>query len=103
MQIPFNDITPIEDNVIEFFQAQDFSKFSLNQLREVEIRHFSGAKPEIHFVKILLAHSKVLEKMVILHEHGMCAEKGFAMLKELIRLPKASLKAEFIVSETPDE
>ncbi|KAF7124799.1 hypothetical protein RHSIM_Rhsim12G0069300 [Rhododendron simsii] len=101
--ILFNDITPIEDNVIEFLQAQDFSKFSLNRLREVEIRHFSGAKPEIHFVKILLAHSKVLEKMVILHEHGMCAEKGFAMLKELIRLPKASLKAEFIVSETPDE
>ncbi|KAE9454470.1 hypothetical protein C3L33_13621, partial [Rhododendron williamsianum] len=98
-----NDITPIGDNVIEFLQAQDFSKFSLNRLREVEIRHFSGAEPEIHFVKILLSHSKVLEKIVILHEHGMCAEKGFAMLKELIRFPRASLKAEFIVSETPDE
>ncbi|XP_058193533.1 F-box/FBD/LRR-repeat protein At1g13570-like isoform X1 [Rhododendron vialii] len=98
-----NDITPIEDNVTEFLQAQDFSKFSLNRLREVEIRHFSGAEAEMHFVKILLAHSKVLEKMAILHEHGMCAEKGFAMVKELIRFPRASLKAEFIVSETPDE
>ncbi|KAG5521287.1 hypothetical protein RHGRI_033742 [Rhododendron griersonianum] len=98
-----DNITPIEDNVIEFLQAQDFSKFSLNRLREVEIRSFSGAEPEIHFVKILLSHSKVLEKIVILHEHGMCAEKGFAMLKELIRFPRASLKAEFIVSETPDE
>ncbi|KAE9454319.1 hypothetical protein C3L33_13775, partial [Rhododendron williamsianum] len=94
--------TPIQDDVIEFLQAQDFSEFSLNQLREVEIRHFSGAEPEIHFVKILLAHSKVLEKMVILHEQEISGKKGFAMLKELIRFPRASLKAEVIVSVTPD-
>jgi len=96
-------INPIQDPAMEFLQAQDFSNFSLNQLREVEIRHFTGAKPETHFVKILLAHSKVLEKMVILHEHGISDKKGFAMSKELIRFPRASTKAEVIVIETPDD
>ncbi|KAI8527431.1 hypothetical protein RHMOL_Rhmol12G0074900 [Rhododendron molle] len=97
------NFTPVEDHVVEFLQAQDYSEFSLNKLQKVKIHHFSGAEAEMHFVKILLAHSKVLETMVILPEHGMSAEKGFAMLKELIRFPKASLKAEVIVSETPDE
>ncbi|KAH7834789.1 hypothetical protein Vadar_019746 [Vaccinium darrowii] len=78
------NLSPVQDHVTEFLQAQDFSKFSMNQLREVEIRRFSGAEPEILFVKMLLAHSKVLEKMVILHEQEISGEKGFAMSKELI-------------------
>ncbi|KAI8527430.1 hypothetical protein RHMOL_Rhmol12G0074900 [Rhododendron molle] len=103
LQSSILNFTPVEDHVVEFLQAQDYSEFSLNKLQKVKIHHFSGAEAEMHFVKILLAHSKVLETMVILPEHGMSAEKGFAMLKELIRFPKASLKAEVIVSETPDE
>ncbi|KAH7834123.1 hypothetical protein Vadar_012906 [Vaccinium darrowii] len=71
-------------------------------LREVEILHFSGAEPEIHFVKMLLAHSKVLERMKILHEYGISDEKGFAISKELIRFPRTSPKAEVIVDVTPD-
>ncbi|KAG5521286.1 hypothetical protein RHGRI_033741 [Rhododendron griersonianum] len=101
LQTSILNITPVQDPVVEFLQAQDFSKFSLNHLRKVKIRHFSGAEPEMHFVKILLAHSAVLEKMVILHEQEMSSEKGFAVVKELTRFPRASSKAELIVDVTP--
>ncbi|KAG5521290.1 hypothetical protein RHGRI_033744 [Rhododendron griersonianum] len=70
---------------------------SFLELQEVEIRHFSGADPEMLFVKILLAYSVVLKKMVIWHEHEMSDKKGFAMVKELTRFPRASSDAELIV------
>ncbi|XP_058193541.1 uncharacterized protein LOC131310501 [Rhododendron vialii] len=91
------NIPPIPDHATEFLPAQDFSEFSLNKLQEVEIRHFSGAEPEMLFVKILLAHSVVLKKMVIWHEHEMSDKKGFAMVKELTRFPRASSDAEPVV------
>jgi hypothetical protein len=89
----------IQDHVTEFLQAQDFSDFSLNQLREVEIQAFSGAEPEMHFVKILLSHSTVLEKMVIWHVREISDQHGFAMVKGLTRFPRASPKAELVVKE----
>ncbi|KAF7123479.1 hypothetical protein RHSIM_Rhsim12G0069400 [Rhododendron simsii] len=91
------NIPPIPDHATEFLQAQDFSDFSLNKLQEVEIRHFSGAEPEMLFVEILLAHSVVLKKMVIWHEHEMSDKKGFAMVKELTRFPRASSDAELVI------
>ncbi|KAH7834514.1 hypothetical protein Vadar_016895 [Vaccinium darrowii] len=95
------NITTIQDHVTEFLQAQDFSDFLLNQLREVEIKGFSGAEPEMQFVKILLSHSTVLEKMVICHEREISDQHGFAMVKGLTRFPRASSKAELVVDVTP--
>ncbi|KAH7834648.1 hypothetical protein Vadar_018224 [Vaccinium darrowii] len=93
------NITTIQDHVTEFLQTQDFSDLLLNQLREVEIEHFSGAEPEMQFVKILLSHSTVLEKMVIWHVREISDQHGFAMVKGLTRFPRASPKAELVVKE----
>ncbi|XP_058193518.1 F-box/FBD/LRR-repeat protein At1g13570-like isoform X1 [Rhododendron vialii] len=88
-----NDV-PNEDPVVEYLQAQDFSKFSLNQLRKVKMWSVSGVECVTPFAKILLAHSPVLEKMVILLDLDNFDEKGAAMLEEeLTRFQKASPKA----------
>ncbi|KAG5521291.1 hypothetical protein RHGRI_033745 [Rhododendron griersonianum] len=41
------------------------SKFCLKHLREVEMRLVSDTKIELHFMKLLLAKSRVLESMVV--------------------------------------
>lgn len=98
-----NDV-PNEDPVVEYLQAQDFSKFSLNQLRKVKMWSFSGVECVMPFAKILLAHSPVLEKMVILHDLDNFDEKGVAMLEEeLTRFQKASPKAEVACMPLDDE
>lgn len=88
-----DDDVPQRDLVVEYLEAQDFS---LKQLREVKIRNFSGAKSELHFTKILLAHSTVLEKMEILHYPDISDEVRVMMLDELTQSPKASPKAEVV-------
>ncbi|KAE9454467.1 hypothetical protein C3L33_13625, partial [Rhododendron williamsianum] len=40
-------------------------EWHLNYLREVEMRLVSGTKIELHFMKLLLAKSRVLESMVV--------------------------------------
>ncbi|KAF7123844.1 hypothetical protein RHSIM_Rhsim12G0068200 [Rhododendron simsii] len=98
-----NDV-PNEDPVVEYLQAQDFSKFSLNQLRKVKMWSFSGVECVMPFAKILLAHSPVLEKMVILHDLDDFDEKGVAMFEEeLTRFQKASPKAEVACMPLDDE
>ncbi|KAI8023603.1 F-box/FBD/LRR-repeat protein [Camellia lanceoleosa] len=92
----------IKDPVVEYLQAQDFTNLSLNQLRKVKMQHFSGFEPEMHFVKILLAHSTILKKMTILANQGTYDGKGFTILKELTRFPRASPKAE-VIYLNPDE
>ncbi|GMP58388.1 hypothetical protein CsSME_00022071 [Camellia sinensis var. sinensis] len=67
----------IKDPVVEYLQAQDFTNLSLNQLRKLKMQHFSGFEPEMHFVKILLAHSTILKKMTILANQGTSDGKGF--------------------------
>ncbi|KAL7260869.1 hypothetical protein ACSBR1_006522 [Camellia fascicularis] len=92
----------IKDPVVEYLQAQDFTNLSLNQLRKVKMQHFSGFEPEMHFIKILLAHSTILKKMTILANQGTSDGKGFTILKELTRFPRASPKAE-VIYLNPDE
>ncbi|XP_058192018.1 uncharacterized protein LOC131309387 [Rhododendron vialii] len=71
-------------------------------LRKVKIRDFSGAESEMHFAKILLAHSTVLEKMEIFHNPDI-SDVGVAMLDELTRCPKASPKVEVVyMPQGPD-
>ncbi|GFZ21506.1 hypothetical protein Acr_29g0006680 [Actinidia rufa] len=93
---------PVQEPVAEFLQAQDFSDFALNQLWKVKIRHFSGFGPEMVFVKILLAHSTMLEKMKILPHLDISDGEGFEILKALTRLPKASPKAEVLYINQED-
>lgn len=81
--------------VVNFFRAQDCSSCSFNKLGEVVMEIYSGTESELEFAKYLLATSSVLETMHIWpnEEDGL---NGFKILKELVRLRRASPKAEIV-------
>ncbi|KAA8529248.1 hypothetical protein F0562_033953 [Nyssa sinensis] len=92
--VAFAGTDSVTDTVLEFLNAQGYSDVSWNQLREVEMQCISGMKNELGFIKLLLAKSPMLESMLIEPNSKVDADKGFRILKEVIRFPRASPKAE---------
>ncbi|CAH1441149.1 unnamed protein product [Lactuca virosa] len=66
---------------------------TLDRLQIVEIRHLKGSKPEMLFIKLLLAHSPSLKKFIIIRS-GTCAANDIA--KDVMWFPRASPKAKMI-------
>uniref|UniRef100_A0A7N2L7M6 FBD domain-containing protein n=1 Tax=Quercus lobata TaxID=97700 RepID=A0A7N2L7M6_QUELO len=93
--------TTVDDAVVEFLEAQDFSDISLKKLREVEMLTFDDSKPEMEFVKLLLVKSPLLKTMHIRLKRGD-STSGFKILKEVIQFQRASSTAAIICSG-PDE
>ncbi|KAM0010715.1 hypothetical protein Hdeb2414_s0070g00772481 [Helianthus debilis subsp. tardiflorus] len=69
---------------------------TLDRLRTVQLLHLQGPKPELLFIKLLLAHSPSLEKFTIQSDGTWDANKRFNIAKDVIRFPRASSKAELI-------
>ncbi|XP_052187346.1 F-box/FBD/LRR-repeat protein At1g13570-like [Diospyros lotus] len=59
------DLTKDDETVIKRFEVEGWSDICLNQLREVELRDAYCTRFELEFIKLILAKSPVLEKMVI--------------------------------------
>ncbi|MFS7906562.1 putative FBD domain-containing protein [Helianthus anomalus] len=68
----------------------------MNRLRTVELSPLQGSKPELLFIKLLLAHSPSLEKFTIQSDGTLDANKRFNIAKDVTRFPRASSKAELI-------
>lgn len=64
-----------------------------HQLRVVKIIDICGIKPELDFVKFLLANSSALEKLTV---KPATLSGGLELLKELLRYRRASVQAEVI-------
>jgi len=64
LQLPI-DLTKDDETVIKRFEVEGWSDICLNQLREVELRDAYCTRFELEFIKLILAKSPVLEKMVI--------------------------------------
>ncbi|PHT67583.1 hypothetical protein T459_27070 [Capsicum annuum] len=91
-----NDMVESDDNHVpplESLEVEHFSDVTFNHLREVKIMQTNGTIPEIQLVKLLLAKSPELVRILIVP----CLVKEFAtvhILAELIRLQRASPNAE---------
>lgn len=72
-------------------ETQDFSECSLNELRVVKITAFAGGRPEMEFIKFLLANTPALKMMTI--QLNQLAERESRILRELLRFHRASPKA----------
>ncbi|XP_038714539.1 F-box/FBD/LRR-repeat protein At1g13570-like isoform X2 [Tripterygium wilfordii] len=77
-------------------KAQEPWEDSLNQLRVVMMDVFCGTWPELEFLKYLLAKSLVLEKIFIQPPPKTEAKTGLKILKDVLRLRRASPRAEII-------
>lgn len=93
------------DPVLELLvliEMQDGWGVYLNQLREVEMRNLSGIRSELDLIKLLLAKSPMLEKMLIEPNSEVVLDKGLRILKKLTRFQRLSPQAQ-ITYYDPDE
>ncbi|KAL7219809.1 hypothetical protein ACSBR2_012802 [Camellia fascicularis] len=85
-----------EELVLNRLEAPNCMDRMLDKLQSVKISYVMGLKPELLFIKLLLARSPVLETIFIQHSAEVDFEKGFSISKELARFPRVSPKAAII-------
>ncbi|KAM3377616.1 F-box/FBD/LRR-repeat protein like [Capsicum galapagoense] len=71
-----------------------FSDVTYNYLRVVKIKGVAGAKVEMQLIKVLLAKSPVLRRMVIDPDIG--GDESLKVLAQITKFQRASLKAEVV-------
>ncbi|XP_060215832.1 uncharacterized protein LOC132642822 [Lycium barbarum] len=83
----------IEDVVDEI--RASFSDITFNQLRKVEFYDVLGAEAEMQLIKVLLAKSPALVRMVI-RPCEMENKKSLKVLAEITKFQRASSKAQVV-------
>lgn len=73
-----------------------FSDVTLNHLREVKLKGIAGTRPEMQLIKLLLAKSPALVKMVIDPYYALEYEKSLEVVAEIAKFQLASSKAEVV-------
>ncbi|KAI3738994.1 hypothetical protein L2E82_29324 [Cichorium intybus] len=69
---------------------------TLAHLQTVEMKYLEGSRPELLFIKLILAHSPSLEKLTIMPSQKTDAQKRFDIAKDVMWFPRASPKAKII-------
>ncbi|XP_049405440.1 uncharacterized protein LOC125868918 [Solanum stenotomum] len=87
---------PVPQDAVDDIPAS-FLDMTLNNLRTVKIYGVTGAAAEMQLIKVLLAKSPTLARMVI-RPCVMEDKESFKVLAEITKFPRASSKAEVVYS-----
>ncbi|MFS8021676.1 hypothetical protein Hanom_Chr16g01430181 [Helianthus anomalus] len=79
-----------------FFDLLDYSDINLEHLCEIEITNFTWLKPEMDFVKVILAKSPMLANVQIMFDKMIDVQKRCWALEELLKLPRPSSRTKII-------
>ncbi|CAI9269033.1 unnamed protein product [Lactuca saligna] len=66
---------------------------TLEQLQTVEMTYLEGSKPELLFIKLILAHSPSLQKFTITPSKASDVQKRLDIAMDIMQFPRASTKA----------
>ncbi|KAJ9559055.1 hypothetical protein OSB04_013669 [Centaurea solstitialis] len=80
----------------DHLESPDCLDQTLNHLLNAELKSIEGTRPEMLFIKLLLAHSPSLNKMTIQPSRTTDASRRLNIAKDVMRFPRASPKAELI-------
>lgn len=83
-----------------FSEPRNLVNEALKMIKTVRLRKFKGSRVEMCLVRLLLAHSLNLEKMII-EQYSRNATRCNEHLKELVSFPRASPKAVLKYLESP--
>ncbi|XP_023731543.1 F-box/FBD/LRR-repeat protein At1g13570 [Lactuca sativa] len=86
---PRVDVGPASDHL----ESPNCLDSTLDQLKIVEMTCLKGSKPELLFIKLLLAHSPSLQKFTIKPSRASDVQKRYDIAKEVMQFPRASTKA----------
>ncbi|KAJ8547703.1 hypothetical protein K7X08_011289 [Anisodus acutangulus] len=78
---------------LECLEVEAFSDVTFDHLREVEVIDAIGSKPEMQLIKLLLAKSPVLVRMLIIACGFVKKSATIKILTELTKFQRASPKA----------
>ncbi|KAJ0669526.1 putative FBD domain-containing protein [Helianthus annuus] len=92
MQYNLNEA--MSQTAMNLIDQQDYSYVVLAHLRVITITNFSNMKTGLDFVKFVLAKSPMLKIVDIVIDKWVDINSEVKMLKELVRYPRASAKAE---------
>lgn len=84
-----------DNRILESLELEHFSDMALNYLREVELKCYAGTPREMQLIKLLLAKSPVLVKMLIDRRSGLL-ETRVNLFDEVSSFILASPKAEVV-------
>ncbi|KAJ9559056.1 hypothetical protein OSB04_013670 [Centaurea solstitialis] len=80
----------------DHLESPDCLDGTLKHLLNVELETVEGSRPELLFIKLLLAHSPSLKKMTIQPSGTTDYSKRFNITKNVMQYPRASTKVEAI-------
>ncbi|PHT64762.1 hypothetical protein T459_29187 [Capsicum annuum] len=85
-----------DDRIVESLELEHFSDVTFNHLREVKLRCLSGTAPEMQLIKLLLAKSPELVRMLIDIQVDVPLEARLKIHAEVSNLLRASPEAEVV-------
>ena len=88
-QDPRVDVGPASDHL----ESPNCLDSTLAQLKIVEMTCLKGSKPELLFIKLLLAHSPSLQKFTIKISRASNVQKRLEIAMKIMQFPQASTKA----------
>ncbi|KAI7740077.1 hypothetical protein M8C21_011415 [Ambrosia artemisiifolia] len=97
MEMELYPTEAVSQTTMNLVDHQDYSYVMLDHLRVVVISSFSNMKTSMDFVKLILAKSPMLKKVVIFINEQVDIHGKVKILSEMIRYPRASAKAEIRV------
>ncbi|XP_016488395.1 F-box/FBD/LRR-repeat protein At1g13570 isoform X2 [Nicotiana tabacum] len=74
-------------------KAESHVNEALSMIQKMRVKEFKGSRAEMYLIKLLLAHSPKLEKMIVEQFKNFNSGECIEHLKELISFPRASTKA----------
>ncbi|XP_018634010.1 F-box/FBD/LRR-repeat protein At1g13570-like [Nicotiana tomentosiformis] len=74
-------------------KAESHLNEALRMIQKMRVKEFKGSRAEMYLIKLLLAHSPKLEKMIVEQFKNFNSGECIEHLKELISFPRASTKA----------
>ncbi|XP_024988895.1 F-box/FBD/LRR-repeat protein At1g13570-like [Cynara cardunculus var. scolymus] len=96
MKMYYNQKEAVSQTAMNLLDLQDYSNVNLDHLRELEITNMSSVKPELDFVKLILAKSPMLQKVGIVLDNQVAVASEVKMLRDLLQFQRASTKAEIV-------
>ncbi|KAJ9563627.1 hypothetical protein OSB04_008787 [Centaurea solstitialis] len=75
----------VSQNAMNLLDLQDYSNVNLDHLRELEILNMSNTKPELDFVKLILAKAPMLKKVGITVDKQVDMSDEVQMLRDLLQ------------------
>lgn len=82
--------------VLDYLEERCHMSQTIDGLQTTTLRHFKGSKPEVLFVKLLLACSPSLLRVSIEDDEELLPIERLRIAKELMQFSRASPKAEMI-------